>query len=160
MDRSFKKLSDKVWIKVAMHSVTRGGTPGNSWWGCIQMLTLFQTKKFHFSDPFSDLASKKLCRHYLDWNTNKNNFLIYTFLFLSYSFGIERINTFIRSRSSLENQPDSRPKWEKSIPVFRPKQRKNPTLWSGTFLYGLYEGVPHPQVLLSLPCSEHIKSQE
>ena len=53
--------------------------------------------------PFSDLASKKLCRHYLDWNTNKNNFSIYTFLFLSYSFGIERINTFIHSRSSLEN---------------------------------------------------------
>ena len=25
MDRSFKKLSDKVWIKVAMHSVTGGG---------------------------------------------------------------------------------------------------------------------------------------
>ena len=24
MDRSFKKLSDKVWIKVAMHSVPRG----------------------------------------------------------------------------------------------------------------------------------------
>ena len=31
MDRSFKKLSDKVWIKVAMHSVTRGG--GYSWGG-------------------------------------------------------------------------------------------------------------------------------
>ena len=80
-----------------------GGTPGNSWWGCIQMLTLFQTKKCHFSHPFSDLASKKLCRHYLDWNTNKNDFLIYTFLFLSYSFGIDRINTFIHSCSSLEN---------------------------------------------------------
>ena len=25
MDRSFKTLSDKVWIKVAMHSVTGGG---------------------------------------------------------------------------------------------------------------------------------------
>ena len=62
MDRSFKKLSDKLWIKVTMHSVPRGGggTPGNSWWGCIQMLTLFQTKKCHFSHPFSDLASKKL----------------------------------------------------------------------------------------------------
>lgn len=33
MDRSFKKLSDKVWIKVAMHSVTRGG--GYSWGGGV-----------------------------------------------------------------------------------------------------------------------------
>ena len=103
MDRSFKKLSDKVWIKVAMHSVTPGGGVLLGW-GCIQMLTLFQTKKCHFSHPFSDLACKKLCRHYLDWNTNKNNFLIYTFLFFSYSFGIERINTFIHCRSCLENQ--------------------------------------------------------
>lgn len=34
MDRSFKKLSDKVWIKVAMHSVTRGGG-GYSWGGGV-----------------------------------------------------------------------------------------------------------------------------
>ena len=66
--------------------------------GCrpvIQILTLFQTKKCHFSHSFSDLTSKKICHHYLDWNTNKNDFLICTFLVLSYSFGIERINAFI-----------------------------------------------------------------
>ena len=40
--------------------------------------------------------------------------------------------------------PDSRPKWTKSIPVFRPKRLKNPTLWGGTYLYGLYKGVPLP----------------
>ena len=34
--------------------------------------------------------------------------------------------------------PDSRTKWAKSIPVFRPKRRKNPTFWGGTCLYGLY----------------------
>ena len=28
--------------------------------------------------------------------------------------------------------PDSRPKWTKCIPVFRPKRRKNPTPWGGT----------------------------
>ena len=39
--------------------------------------------------------------------------------------------------------PNPRPKWAKSIPVFRPKRRKNPTLWGGTYLYGLYKGVPH-----------------
>ena len=30
--------------------------------------------------------------------------------------------------------PDSRPNWAKSIPVFRPKRRKNHTLWGGTYL--------------------------
>ena len=27
-------------------------------------------------------------------------------------------------------------------PVFRPKRRKNPTRWGGTYLYSLYKGVP------------------
>ena len=45
---------------------------------------------------------------------SSNAFRIHIFLFRSYLLGIERINTFIRSRSSLENQPDSRPKWAKS----------------------------------------------
>ena len=75
-----------------------GGVPPG-----YQILTLFQTKKRHFSHPFSDLASRKLCHHYLDWNTNENDLLIRTFLFLSYPFGIKRINTFILSLSSLEN---------------------------------------------------------
>ena len=62
---------------------------------------------------------------------SSNAFRIHIFLFRSYLLGIERINTFIHSRSSLENQPDSWPKWAKSIPVFRPKRPKNPTLGVG-----------------------------
>ena len=31
----------------------------------LQILTLFQTKKCHYSHPFSDLTSKKYCHHYL-----------------------------------------------------------------------------------------------
>ena len=86
-----------------------------------------------------DLASKKLCHHYLDWNTKKNDFLIRTFLFLSYLFGIERINTFIHSHSSLENHTRFQTKTDKVyIPVFRPKQRKNTVLWGDTYLYSLY----------------------
>ena len=38
--------------------------------------------------------------------------------YFSYSFGIETINTFIRSRSSLENHTRYQ---TKTIPVFRPK---------------------------------------
>ena len=38
--------------------------------------------------------------------------------------------------------PDSRLKWAKCIPVFRPKLRKNPTQWGGTCLYSLHKAVP------------------
>ena len=52
---------------------------------------------------------------------------------------------------------DSRPKWEKCIPVFRPKRRKNPTRWGGTYLCGLCKGVPPPPrdhtVALATPLS-------
>ena len=52
---------------------------------------------------------------------------------------------FYTIRSSLKT--DSYPipdqlKWAKCIPVFRSKRRKNPTRWGGTYLYGLYKGVP------------------
>ena len=81
------------------------GTPGNSWWGCAarfsKVLTLFQTKKCHFSHPFSDLASKKLCHHYLVIFLNP--FRISIFLTLSYSFGIETMFKFIHSSSSPAN---------------------------------------------------------
>ena len=45
--------------------------------------------------------------------------------------------TVVRSKTI----PDSRPELAKSIPIFRPKRCKNPTLWGGTYLYGLYKGV-------------------
>ena len=48
----------------------------------LQILTLYQTKKCHFSHLFSDLAFKKLLYHYLDWNSKKIG--IYIFLCLSY----------------------------------------------------------------------------
>ena len=55
--------------------------------------------------------------------TNVSNpFRIRTFLFLSYSFGIETINTFIHSVVPSKTIPDSRPKWAKCIP----KRRKTP----------------------------------
>ena len=62
---------------------------------------------------------------------SSNPFRIRTFLFLSYSFRIETINTFIHSYSSLAIIPHSRPKWVKCIPAFRPKRCKNPTRWGG-----------------------------
>ena len=60
-------------------------------------------------------------------------FRIRIFLFRSYSFGIETINTYIyvRSRSSLENHTR-----------FQTKKAQKPYPLSGTYLYGLYKGVP------------------
>jgi len=50
--------------------VIRGGIPGEFLvrvcHPVFQILILFQTKKCHFSQPFSDLASKTLWHHYLD----------------------------------------------------------------------------------------------
>ena len=75
--------------------------------GCrpvLRILTLFQTKKCHFSHPFSELVSKKLCHHYLGLEQrqqkrflNWNPFGIRIFLFLSSSFGIETIKTSIQT---------------------------------------------------------------
>ena len=73
-----------------------------------------------------------------------NPFRIRIFLFLSFSFGIEMINTFIHSVVPSKTIHDSRPKWAKCIPVFRPKRPKNPTRWDGTYPYGLYKGAPPP----------------
>ena len=56
-------------------------------------------------------------------------------LFISYSFGTETTNTFIHTRSSLENHTlfqINRAKW---TPAFRPIRCKNHTLWSGAYTY-------------------------
>ena len=49
---------------------------------------------------------------------------------------------------------DSRLKWVKSIPVFRPKQSKRKRrTWGGTYLYGLYKGVPPRNTSMRSPLS-------
>ena len=130
-----------------------GGVPPG-----YQILTLFQTKKRHFSHPFSDLASRKLCHHYLDWNTNENDLLIRTFLFLSYPFGIKRINTFILSRSSLENHIRFHTKMGSLYPFSDQNSAKTLPFRTAHTLYGLYKGEPppptRPMLSLKAPFSE------
>ena len=74
----------------------------------------------------------------LDQNSNKKDFLQFItnlhFFFLSYSFEIETRNTFMHSPTSSKVIPVSRTKWERSIPISRPKQFKTPTLWGDTSL--------------------------
>ena len=140
-----------------------GGTPGNSWWGCAARFSkswsYFRPKNV-IPHPFSDQTSKihtrfqtlplgkimsSLLRLESKQKISSNVFRICIFLFsCSYSFGIETINTFVHSRSSIENYTRFQTKMGKSIPVFRPKRPKIHTLCGGTNLHGLYRGVqPH-----------------
>ena len=83
-------------------------------------------------------------------NNYSNPFRIRIFLFLSYSSGIETISTCIHSVVPSKTQPDSRPKWAKCIPVFRPKRAK--TLPDGAaHTYMAYiRKYPPPRALLLL----------
>ena len=127
--------------------------------------------------PFSELASKihthsqtcplrNLCHNYLDQNSSKKDFLkaisnwhISLSLLLIWNWN----NKYFRTLSKFPGKPypifDSGPKWGKCIPVFRPERRKNPTLWGGTYLYGLYRGVP-PGLEWHLPAQTVLRSFE
>ena len=111
----------------------------------LQIATLFQTKNVHFSHSFSDLASKKLCHHFLDSTPTKNISYSHNYFsfFLSYTFGIETINTFIHSRSFLKNHSRFQTKMHgQSVYPFSDLIRcKYHTLWGGTYLYDLQKGL-------------------
>ena len=51
------------------------------------------------------------------------------FLFLSYSFGTETINTFVHSRSALENHTRFQTKMSKVYTRFQTKTTQNPLGW-------------------------------
>ena len=97
-------------------------------------------------NPFPDLVY--LSHHFFTRaQTTRFKKIPFEFAYCSFfdSLGPETINTFTRSHGvSSKAIPDSRPKWAKSIPVFRPKRHKNPSLWGGTYLCGLYKGGPPP----------------
>ena len=84
----------------------------------LQILTRFQTKKCNFHSLFQTRPLKStpvfrpgcqaemmlsLLRLERKQKNYSNPFRIRTFLFLYFSFEIETVNTFIHSRSSLEN---------------------------------------------------------
>ena len=59
-------------------------------------------------------------------SNSSNAFRIHIFLFRSYSFGIETITTFIRSRSSLENHTRFQTKMFKGYTRFHTKKAQKP----------------------------------
>ena len=96
---------------------------------------LFSSPVFKSTYPYSDLdvvtkRSVYMGRNYVE--RFRKIYLNADYSFFFYSFGIETTNTFIYSRSFLVTIPDSRPKWAKSFPVFRPKRR------SPYLIYSLY----------------------
>ena len=109
----------------------------------LQILTLFQTKKCNLSHPFSDQTSKihtpfldlafrqKLCYHYLDKSANKKLFKSisnpHISLSFAYSFGIETMNKFTYSRSSLENHTRFQTKIGKVYTRFQTKTSQKPS---------------------------------
>ena len=125
------KCKVRVWRG---RGVPRGGYSWESSVGMcrpvLQILTSSDPKKCNFPHPFSDLAFRQnLCYHYLDQSANKKifkPFRIRIFLFLSYSFGIEAINTSIRYRSSLEHHTRYQTKMGKVYTRFQTKTAQKP----------------------------------
>ena len=103
-------------------------------------------QKCHFLDPFSDLASKKLCHHYLDQNSNKKRFLNMLlkihFKFAYFSFFLSH---FVHTLPSFPQKPSPIPDQNgQSVYLFSNQ--------NGTYLYGLCKGVPPPATNLSMFC--------
>ena len=73
-------------------------------------------------------------------------------LFLSYSFGIETINTFIHSRSSLENQTRFQTKMGKVCTPFQTKKDKKAYPMGRHIVAFVGEYPPDKIQLFSLVC--------
>ena len=101
--------------------------------------------------------------------TNSSNlFRIRIFLFLSFSFGIDTINTFIHSRSSPEKHTRFQTKMDKVYPRFQTKTAQKPYPMGSyipTYLYSLYKGVPPPPGRwlaphLHVKCGKNLRLQQ
>ena len=122
-----------------------GGTPGNSWWGCAARFskswpyfrpknvifhTCFQTRPLTSIPVFRPGLQAEIMLSLLRLERQQKNalnpFRIGTFLFLSYSFGIELINMFIHSRSSLKNYTRFQTKMGKVQTRFQTKTAQKP----------------------------------
>ena len=83
----------------------------------LQNMILSQTKKYHFHTRFQTWPLKFIPVFRLRFELVRSTCGI--FLFLSYSFGIETINTFIHSRNSLENHTRFQTKMDKVYTRFQ-----------------------------------------
>ena len=109
----------------------------------------FSTSIF-WPDLFSDLAFRKKLSSLLTCRLRVQTKIFFKCILKLHSsvsfylLGIETINTFIHSYSSLENHIRFQTKIFKVCTCFRQKWHKNPTRWGGTYLYSLCKEVPPP----------------
>ena len=108
-----------------------------------------------FSCPFRLSLAPTICS-WVSEDVSKSHTV---FLLLSHSFGIEKISTFVHSRSSLENHTWFQTKMNKVYTSFQIKRRKNPTLWCGTYIYMAYirEYRPGVEAWKSTPFGRSLK---
>ena len=96
----------------------------------LQFLTLFLTKKCEsfFTSVFR-LGLKDFFKIHFEYAD---------FSFLLTHLGLKRYLCSYTLVVPSKTIPDPRPKWAKRV---QKKRCKIPTLWGGTYLYGLYKGV-------------------
>ena len=73
-----------------------------------------------------------------------NPFRIRIFLFFSHSFEFEKINTLIHSTVPWKTITRIQTKMSKVYTRFRTRTAQEPSPMGGTYLFGLYKGVPPP----------------
>ena len=115
----------------------RGGYSWESLVGAKNVIfhTRFQTRPLKSTPVFRPGLQAEIMSSLLRLERKQKNysnpFRIRIFLRLSFTFGIETINTFIHSRSSLENHTRSQTKIGKICTRFQIKRRKNATRSGG-----------------------------
>ena len=151
----FVCFSEKNFIQriTAQHSFYPGGsTPRNSLWGCAARFSkscpYFRPKNVIFHTRFQTRLPKSIpvFRPGLSAETILSllRFTSISNLHVSFSFLLNLINTFINSRSSLENHTRFQTKMGKVYTRFQNKkaQKPYPMGWHIPTVYSLYKGVP------------------
>ena len=118
-------------------------------------------QKYDFLHPISDQTLKMYTLFQTLWcvtiSATLNRFTAYGIVtpqtmcvFFFFEFATNVHGNTCYSINGIPDQTDGRytlfrPKWHtKSIPYYRLEMLENDTLWGGTYLYGLYNGVPPP----------------
>ena len=92
------------------------------------------------------------------WIYGVRDFVMLQTMFAGFFFFAINIRGNTRySKTGIPDQTDGiytlfQTKMAKSIPYFRLEMLENDTLWGGTYLYGLYMGVPPPGSILANAC--------
>ena len=138
-----RKRNEPGWeIGLVLSFIFPGeGSPGNSW-QVLRVLTQFRPENCHFSHPFSDLASKIHTR-FRTWRWSQNA-TIHVYINRNYVI-ISEIIKPTKHIHTLRRLP-CKPKWAKSVPVFRPKGGQNHTLWRDhTYMDYIHTPPPPPR---------------